>query len=91
MFTAETKAGSWACITGLGFYPVYAVEFVGIPTETFVGRMGGPLMHLEAFAFLPQCVNGHDYVLFHANLLIHSRKVFGYVVELDLGWAWDYS
>lgn len=100
MFAAETKSGSWACIKGLGFYRVYAVEFVGVPVETFVGWMGGPLMHLEAhsLAFLPQCTNGHDCVLWHTNILIHSHKVFSYVVEdvggrleLDLGWAWDGS
>lgn len=78
------------------------MEFVGVgvPIEIFVGWMGGPLMHLEAhsLAFLPQCVNGHDCVLLHTNLLIHPHKVIGYVVEdvgarleLNLGWAWDGS
>lgn len=99
MFAAETKSGSWAC-KGLGFYQGYAVELVGVPVETFVGWMGGSLMHLEAhsLAFLPQCINGHDCVLWHTNILIHSHKVFSYVVEdvgvrleLDLGWAWDGS
>lgn len=100
MFAAETKSGSWACIKGLGFCLAYAVEFVGVGVaiETFVGWVGGPLMHLEAhsLAFLPQCVNGLDCVLFHTNLLIHPHKGFSCVVEdvgarleLDLCWAWD--
>lgn len=68
--------------------------------QSFVGWMGGPLMHLEAhsLAFLPQCINGHGCVLLHTNLLIQPCKVFSYVVEdvgarleLDLGRAWDGS
>lgn len=72
VFAAETQSGSWVRITGLGFYRAYAVDCAGVPIKTFVGWMGGPVMHLEAhsLAFPAQCINGHDCVLLHTNLFI---------------------
>lgn len=79
MFAAETKSGSWACIKGLGFYQVNAVKCVdvGVPIGTSVCWMGGPLMHLETYslAFLPQCINGHDCVLLHADLIYPIKSL----------------
>ena len=61
---------------------MYAVECVGVPVETFVGWVGELVMHLEApsLAFLPQCINGHNCVLLHTNL-IHPHEVFSDFVE----------
>lgn len=50
LVTAETKLGSWACIKGLGFYQVYAVEFVA--GTDFVGWMEGSLMHFKLVPWL---------------------------------------
>lgn len=68
--------------------------------QRLLGWIAGPLMCLEAhsFAFLSQCINGHNWIFLHINLVIYLSKVFSYVVEdveaeleLDLSWAWNGS